>query len=140
MRRSLLAALVTALVTVLACSPGTPKDKASRAHRVPPPDDPQAEAEPSVIAAPAFANVSAGYDHSCGVTEHAELFCWGRNDQGQLGDSTTEEHALPVQVGEAMKWRAVTVGGAHSCAITNDGATYCWGSSIAGQLGSDTLG
>lgn len=84
--------------------------------------------------------VDAGGSHSCGVAESAELFCWGRNDQGQIGDSGSADRTLPVAVGEGLKWKAVSVGESHSCALTTDGAAYCWGSSLAGQLGSDTLG
>jgi len=138
--------LLAVLSLVVACSPdATPKNKPVAApvveQKTPvvrdlPPDDPL----PQMKEAPAFVALAAGGMHSCGITESASLYCWGRNDQGQVGDGTTSDRALPVAVGTNLKWRAVSAGRAHSCAITTDGATYCWGSSIAGQLGSDTLG
>jgi alpha-tubulin suppressor-like RCC1 family protein len=133
------------LSLVAACSTdATPKTKPVAAPvvvkqtivRAPPPEEPL----PPMTAAPAFSAVVAGSGHSCGVTGSGDLYCWGSNDLGQLGDSGTTERTLPSEVGGGLKWRTVSVGGSHSCGITTDGAAYCWGSSIAGQLGSDTLG
>ena len=131
---------------VLACSTdATPKNKpvaapAAPAPKVVAPPPPPEEPLPPMTPSPSFRDVSAGNGHSCGVTESAELFCCGRNDQGQVGDSGSTERTLPVAVGEGMKWRTVSAGGSHSCALTTDGDAYCWGSSVNGQLGSDTLG
>src|SRR5450432_27661 len=137
--------LLASLSLVIACSTdATPKTKPVAAPVVEqkpvvrdgPPEDPL----PAMTASPSFIMVDAGGDHSCGVAESAELFCWGRDDQGQLGDSGSTDQPLPVAVGEGLKWKAVSAGGSHSCGLTTDGAAYCWGSSVAGQLGSDTLG
>jgi alpha-tubulin suppressor-like RCC1 family protein len=138
--------LLASLSIVLACSTdATPKTKPVVAPPVEvkqpvlrdlPPDAPL----PPMVAAPTFSTVAAGRAHSCGITESAALFCWGRNDQGQLGDSGMTDQPLPVPVGRDLDWRLVTTGGSHSCAVTTEGATYCWGASTAGQLGSDTLG
>jgi len=146
-RRFLLATLsIVSLSLVAACSTdATPKTKPVAAApvkvkqtivRAPPPEEPL----PPMISAPAFSTVVAGSRHSCGITGSGDLFCWGSNDLGQLGDGGATERTLPSEVGGGLKWRAVSAGGSHSCGITTDGAAYCWGSSIAGQLGSDTLG
>jgi alpha-tubulin suppressor-like RCC1 family protein len=42
--------------------------------------------------------VSAGDDHTCAVLANGNLQCWGRNDQGQLGDGTTTQRTTPVTV------------------------------------------
>jgi hypothetical protein len=47
-----------------------------------------------------FASVTAGEDHTCGVTVDGGLYCWGRNDKGQLGNGTLIQSPLPVRVGE----------------------------------------
>lgn len=47
-----------------------------------------------------FATVSAGLDHTCGVTVDGDAFCWGANDDGQLGDGTRDVSAVPVPVAE----------------------------------------
>ena len=35
-----------------------------------------------------FAGVSLGQNHSCGLTTTGGVKCWGRNDNGRLGDDT----------------------------------------------------
>ena len=50
-----------------------------------------------------FATVSASaFKHSCSVTSGRltgfRAYCWGRNDDGQLGDGTTTGRLTPTQV------------------------------------------
>jgi len=43
--------------------------------------------------------VSAGSAHACAGMRGGRTWCWGRNDDGQLGDSTTMNLLTPVTVG-----------------------------------------
>jgi alpha-tubulin suppressor-like RCC1 family protein len=52
----------------------------------------------SVLGAHRFIQISAGGDHACGVTIHHEIYCWGRNDRGQLGHGTLDDSPVPVRV------------------------------------------
>jgi alpha-tubulin suppressor-like RCC1 family protein len=52
----------------------------------------------AVVGAPRFAELAAGEFHTCGLTWEGELYCWGNNDYGQLGDGTRELRATPVRV------------------------------------------
>lgn len=45
-----------------------------------------------------FRMISAGTQHSCGLTTDGVAFCWGLNDRGQLGDGSTSSGATPVRV------------------------------------------
>jgi len=42
--------------------------------------------------------VSAGSSHTCAVTRSGDVWCWGANNGGALGDGTTETRDYPVQV------------------------------------------
>ncbi len=44
------------------------------------------------------AQISVGYQHACAVTDDGRLFCWGRNEEGQLGDGSRTESEVPVEV------------------------------------------
>lgn len=86
-----------------------------------------------------WAKVSAGGFHTCGIRVSGRLYCWGRDDNGQLGDGgTNTDQPTPVEVaGGVTDWVAVSSGYAHTCARTGTGRLYCWGSDENGQLGDD---
>ena len=77
----------------------------------------------------------------CAVTGGGELFCWGKNDQGQLGDgspvSSTAQSIPPVRVLGLQDYASVSVGGGHACGRTTGGWARCWGNNGDGQLGTN---
>jgi alpha-tubulin suppressor-like RCC1 family protein len=81
-----------------------------------------------------FRALSCGAVHCCGIRGVDDLYCWGRNDQGQLGHGQDADSPTPVSLGSG--WDAVAAADAHTCALR--GATaYCWGENLYGQLGLD---
>lgn len=84
-----------------------------------------------------FRSVSAGVgEHTCGIAQDGTAFCWGRNDQGQLGIGTRLNSTSPVRVLGDAHFSSITVGAFHSCAVRDEGTAWCWGYNINGALGS----
>jgi len=85
-----------------------------------------------------FRSLSAGRDHTCGLTTDSLSYCWGANAEGQLGNATMSPSLIPVIV-PGPKLRSVSAGGDHTCGIATNGAAWCWGQGSSGQLGNDSL-
>lgn len=83
-------------------------------------------------------SVVGGDRHSCGLTEASLVFCWGRNLDGQLGDSSNVDRLNPVRVRGSTSYASVIAGLNHTCALTSGGAAWCWGFNQAGRLGDNT--
>ncbi len=80
--------------------------------------------------------IEAGDDHTCAVTGHAAVTCWGFNQYGQLGDGTTASRSIPVTVpGLGDGALSVAAGWGHTCILTADKSVRCWGNNEYGQLG-----
>ncbi len=71
-----------------------------------------------------------------------DVYCWGKNDQGQLALGDTIDRSSPSTVGlhqnSQVPMRATTIdaGGSHTCAISTSKDIFCWGANDFGQLGA----
>jgi len=89
-----------------------------------------------------FAQVSAGDYHTCAIATGGTMYCWGRNDEGQLGIGASDSavHPLPLPVLGGQHYVSVTTGGSFTCGVSTSGGTWCWGLSALGALGSSLAG
>lgn len=97
----------------------------------------------------------------CGVTKSNNVYCWGNNSWGTLGDPDIypkDENGNPVTDGTKVKGnfsakpvavkikqgdkfvpltniKNVAMGNIHACAVSYTGEVYCWGGNYKGQLG-----
>ena len=101
--------------------------------------------------------IAAGNNHSLALMDNGDVYAWGANGYGQLGDGSAADRYFSVQVlpGEQegtvhlTHVTDVAAGTHHSLAIVsdgmtdnvfNDGTVYAWGGNNHGQLGINTSG
>ena len=93
----------------------------------------------AAAAALRFREVRAGVAFTCGLTTGNRIFCWGTNENGQLGFGSTDQYSLqPVEIAGGRQYRLLRTGGDHACAITSADVTFCWGLNDNGQVGDGT--
>ncbi len=101
-------------------------------------------------------------DFKCGISKTHNVYCWGNNSWGNLGDQSvfpTSANGEPVADGTTVadnfqakpvvvktdkdtplgNVRQIDAGNAHACATTFDGFVYCWGSNTYGQAGTGSI-
>jgi alpha-tubulin suppressor-like RCC1 family protein len=87
---------------------------------------------------PSFDRLAEGSAHTCGATSgrQSRVFCWGKNESGQIGDGTTTNRLIPTAINVMSSTIQYTaLGPRHTCALTLAGAVHCWGGNESGQLG-----
>ena len=81
-----------------------------------------------------IAPIAAGSNHSAAVTKDGDLYMWGSNGGGRLGNGSRTNSYTPVKIMKNVA--AVSLGDEHSAAVTKDGSLYMWGYNRYGQLGN----
>jgi len=92
--------------------------------------------------------IGTGAWHSCAVRSGGTVACWGANDHGECGDTSTFNKYVPVTVigtdgssslSGIISGKGVIDGGFnHTCALAASGKAYCWGDNGYGQLGNNS--
>lgn len=90
-------------------------------------------------------SISLGGDHSAATTSNGDLYTWGYNSAGQLGDGSRDNESSPMNitsqfslnVGETIE--SISLGSKSSSAVTSEGRTYTWGYNAVGQLGDGAI-
>ena len=84
-------------------------------------------------------DIAAGKAHTCAVLQNGinvNVWCWGENGDGQLGNDSEEDLDHPANAQNTAGAREIAAGPAHTCAIFGAGSVKCWGSNRAGELGN----
>lgn len=86
-------------------------------------------------------SLGSGNFHACGTQQLSGLYCWGRNDFGELGIGQVtwrEPTPLEVQFPDPAPGTIAKVDGGplFTCALASSGELYCWGENTFGQVGN----
>ena len=85
-----------------------------------------------------YKDIEAGEVFSCGIGIDDSVYCWGQNDEGQLGNGTLTSSASPVAVlagASPGQFTDLAVGAFHVGAIATNQQAYCWGYNGFGNVG-----
>lgn len=95
-----------------------------------------------------FESISAGTHHTCGVLGTppgpgaspvgGTVYCWGRNQGGQIGDNSQTGRFAPTATSGGLTFVQVAAGQLSTCGVTTGNIAYCWGDNQFGQLGDGT--
>lgn len=82
--------------------------------------------------------ISGGWHHTCAIRADRTVWCWGDNQNNQLGAASPERSSSPVLVPGVEGAVAIDASGHHTCAIVDGGDVWCFGANERGQLGDGT--
>ena len=72
--------------------------------------------------------MAAGAHHNLFLTDTGDIFSWGGNTHGQLGDGTNIDRGNPAKIGNLSgSAKGISAGLVHSLAFTKKGALLSWG-------------
>ncbi|MAZ62159.1 MAG: hypothetical protein CMB18_02535 [Euryarchaeota archaeon] len=89
--------------------------------------------------------VTTGAFSTCAILDDGSVWCWGANDQGQLGVGNITQtfqswQNIPVKTLIPASRTAISIssGDSHTCAVLDNKSVVCWGDNVNGQLASDS--
>lgn len=91
--------------------------------------------------------LDSGGDTTCARSSAGKMFCWGKGDVGQIGNSDSVSYAIPVEVNfgqlagnlknSLIVVESMSSGPASTCAKLKNNGVYCWGSFSFAQVGTE---
>lgn len=93
----------------------------------------------ATVAQVRFDSITVGGHHACALSTTKQVYCWGDDGAGQLGDDRKVNSTTPIPIASSLAFSSITAGDNHTCGIAG-GQVYCWGDNAQGQLGIGTVG
>lgn len=91
-----------------------------------------------VAGLPPLSAAAAGDGHSLALDSQGQVWTWGLNSMGQLGDGTRQNRYHPRAIAGLDRITALAAGAIHSLALDSHGRVWSWGANTYGQLGRPT--
>jgi len=82
--------------------------------------------------------ISTGGDFTLALKKDGTIWAWGKNNYGQLGDGTTTNQSIPIQI-SINNVQFIDAGREHSLALKKDSTVWAWGYNKSGMLGDGTI-
>jgi uncharacterized repeat protein (TIGR02543 family) len=87
-------------------------------------------------------SIEMGVLHSAALTESGKVFTWGKGGNGMLGNNSTSNSLVPIDITERFpvldKVIQMSLGDDCSAALTESGKLFTWGYGFNGALGNET--
>ena len=102
-------------------------------------------AQANLVQTGVLGQISSGVAHTCVLTSRSEVACWGKGENGRLGngDPSSVDREYAVMVVEGVGNTAplkdivqISSGKSHTCALNYEGKVVCWGEGTSGRLGN----
>ena len=77
--------------------------------------------------------------HTIALRADGRVFAWGRNNLRQLGNNSTTNSNIPIEVSGLTNIIAIDAGNAHNVALRSDGTILSWGDNSRGQIGNNAV-
>lgn len=95
-----------------------------------------------------FKFINTGTNAACAVTTNDKVYCWGADNNGNLGNgagvTATQDSPYPVTMtsltGGETTFSSISMSVYQACAVTPLGKPYCWGNNSSGELGLGVAG
>ena len=78
---------------------------------------------------------AAGYDFCVALDEEGNIYSWGKNNSGQLGDWSVFNRRAPARITSLNQINFVSCGSSHCIAVDKSGRMFTWGENSSAQLG-----
>lgn len=91
-----------------------------------------------VVLSKQFQKISTGCQYNLAIDNEGNIWSWGYNGVGELGDGTTTDSYIPKQITTGTKFIKIEAGDCISFAIDENRDLWGWGDNRWGQLGYET--
>lgn len=85
-----------------------------------------------------FSALAASGETSYALANDGRVFAWGQNNNGQLGDGSTQNRSVPTPVSTSNTFSQIAAGSGFAIALTDQGVAWSWGFNTSGNLGDGT--